>query len=74
MSTATTAPIITCAGCQSPATSKLACPKCLQSGLNIYFCSQDCFKANYATHKAVHKAAAAAKYVLSRMAVCGRLV
>ena len=51
--------VAACAGCEGKATTKLACPKCLQSGLHIYFCSQDCFKSNYAKHKALHKAAAA---------------
>jgi len=59
---AAAASAITCAGCQkTDLTSKLACPKCLQSGLHIYFCGQDCFKASYGVHKQVHKAAAAAK-------------
>ncbi|ORX77518.1 methionine aminopeptidase [Basidiobolus meristosporus CBS 931.73] len=40
--------------CQNPA--KLQCPTCLK--LNIedsYFCSQECFKKNWPTHKSVHK-------------------
>ena len=42
-------------GCGKPVSSNLACPKCMQLGLNpTYFCGQDCFKANYASHKQVH--------------------
>lgn len=42
------------AGCNSPA--NLQCPTCIK--LNIsgsYFCSQECFKGNWSTHKAIHK-------------------
>lgn len=31
------------------------CPKCKQLGITSYFCSQACFKANYNSHKSVHK-------------------
>mmetsp|Transcript_30642 Transcript_30642/g.73486 ORF Transcript_30642/g.73486 Transcript_30642/m.73486 type:complete len:84 (-) Transcript_30642:1458-1709(-) len=42
-------------GCDKPITSNLACPKCSQLGLPpAYFCSQDCFKTNWASHKQVH--------------------
>ena len=45
-------------GCGKPVTSNLACPKCMQLGLSpTYFCSQDCFKTNYNTHKQVHSLA-----------------
>ncbi|CAG8817129.1 15260_t:CDS:2, partial [Dentiscutata erythropus] len=40
--------------CTNP--SKLQCPTCLK--LNIissYFCSQECFKKNWSTHKLLHK-------------------
>mmetsp|Transcript_18946 Transcript_18946/g.24379 ORF Transcript_18946/g.24379 Transcript_18946/m.24379 type:complete len:414 (+) Transcript_18946:88-1329(+) len=45
--------------CASPGctnvVSSLACPKCIQLGMPpTYFCSQDCFKKNYAHHKQVH--------------------
>ncbi|KAH9897502.1 methionine aminopeptidase 1 [Xylariomycetidae sp. FL2044] len=45
-----------CSGkdCANEATS-LQCPTCLKLGKNSYFCSQDCFKKNWNTHKAVHK-------------------
>jgi len=42
-------------GCSNVATSRLACPKCIQLGLTpVFFCSQDCFKANYNSHKRIH--------------------
>ena len=35
--------------------SLLACPKCIQLGLPpSYFCGQECFRTNYATHKRIH--------------------
>ncbi|TVY84025.1 Methionine aminopeptidase [Lachnellula suecica] len=46
-----------CAGgdCDKDA-GTLQCPTCLKLGMKeSYFCSQDCFKRNWATHKAVHK-------------------
>jgi len=49
-----------CNGKDCPNQAKLQCPTCLK--LNdpsildsSYFCSQDCFKANWATHKLAHK-------------------
>lgn len=34
----------------------LQCPTCLKLGIkDSFFCSQDCFKKNWATHKSVHK-------------------
>eukprot|EP00743_Colponemidia_sp_Colp-15_P001878 GILK01002047.1.p1 GENE.GILK01002047.1~~GILK01002047.1.p1 ORF type:complete len:376 (-),score=51.72 GILK01002047.1:173-1300(-) len=45
-------------GCGKPA--KMHCPTCVKLGLpKSWFCAQDCFKANWNTHKAVHKLAAA---------------
>jgi methionyl aminopeptidase len=42
-------------GCGKAVTSNLACPKCIELGLApTYFCTQVCFKSNYATHKQVH--------------------
>ncbi|KAI8086116.1 methionine aminopeptidase 1 [Halteromyces radiatus] len=42
-------------GCGQPA--KLQCPTCLKLKIDgSFFCSQDCFKKNWTTHKAVHKA------------------
>ncbi|XP_071953603.1 methionine aminopeptidase 1-like [Antedon mediterranea] len=36
--------------------SRLQCPTCIKLSIDgSYFCSQDCFKANWAVHKAVHK-------------------
>jgi methionyl aminopeptidase len=44
--------------CDKPVSSNLACPKCLQLGLPAaYFCTQECFKSNYNTHKQVHNLA-----------------
>ncbi|KAJ5933501.1 hypothetical protein N7454_005830 [Penicillium verhagenii] len=35
----------------------LQCPTCLKQGVEgSYFCAQDCFKRNWATHKAIHGA------------------
>uniref|UniRef100_L7M8Z5 Methionine aminopeptidase n=1 Tax=Rhipicephalus pulchellus TaxID=72859 RepID=L7M8Z5_RHIPC len=55
------------AGCNSSA--KLQCPTCIKLGIKgSYFCSQDCFKGNWDSHKQVHrvvknaKAAASAAY------------
>ncbi|KAI9659718.1 MAG: Methionine aminopeptidase 1 [Alyxoria varia] len=33
----------------------LQCPSCQKLGKDSFFCSQDCFKKNWGTHKAVHK-------------------
>lgn len=34
----------------------LQCPTCLKLGIkDSFFCSQDCFKRNWSTHKALHK-------------------
>ncbi|CAB3361422.1 Hypothetical predicted protein [Cloeon dipterum] len=45
--------------CESPgckAESKLQCPTCVKLGINgSYFCTQDCFKSNWKTHKVLHK-------------------
>ncbi|KAI8576406.1 hypothetical protein K450DRAFT_257139 [Umbelopsis ramanniana AG] len=41
--------------CGKPA--KLQCPTCLKQGISgSFFCSQECFKSNWATHKTKHKA------------------
>jgi zf-MYND-like zinc finger, mRNA-binding len=43
-------------GCTNIVQTLLACPKCLQLGLPpTYFCGQECYTKNYATHKMVHK-------------------
>ncbi|EMC94305.1 hypothetical protein BAUCODRAFT_35491 [Baudoinia panamericana UAMH 10762] len=34
----------------------LQCPTCQKLGKESYFCGQDCFKRNWSTHKALHKA------------------
>ena len=44
-------------GCQQ-LSPRLCCPKCIQLGLApTFFCSQDCFKANYSLHNQIHKMA-----------------
>ncbi|XPS71306.1 Methionyl aminopeptidase [Ascochyta lentis] len=45
-----------CAGtdCENDAGS-LQCPNCQKLGKESYFCSQDCFKRNWAEHKKQHK-------------------
>jgi methionyl aminopeptidase len=56
----------TCASpsCTNTTAAKLACPKCLQLGLQpTYFCSQECFKSNYNSHKQIH---ALAKSILAK--------
>ncbi|CAL8271015.1 unnamed protein product [Merluccius merluccius] len=38
--------------------AKLQCPRCITLGIQgSYFCSQECFKKNWATHKLLHKKA-----------------
>lgn len=65
-----TSMVIQCAspGCDNPVTGNLACPNCKKLGIDNYFCTQDCFKKNYATHKQVHaiakKVMAAKRYVI----------
>ncbi|GAB7366502.1 hypothetical protein MBLNU230_g8494t1 [Neophaeotheca triangularis] len=34
----------------------LQCPTCQKLGKEAFFCSQDCFKRNWSTHKTIHKA------------------
>lgn len=50
-------------GCTKVVSQRLACPKCIKMGLPpTYFCSQQCFQANYASHKSIHNLA---KQILS---------
>ncbi|KAG5848239.1 hypothetical protein ANANG_G00096350 [Anguilla anguilla] len=43
-------------GCSSEA--KLQCPTCIKLGIQgSYFCSQECFKGSWSTHKLLHKKA-----------------
>ncbi|KAL8281522.1 hypothetical protein RQP46_006206 [Phenoliferia psychrophenolica] len=47
-----------CVNCGKPA-GALKCPKCLELGFrDAVFCTNECFKSNYKTHKAMHKKAA----------------
>lgn len=45
--------------CETPEcnlAAKLQCPTCVKLGIqNSYFCSQDCFKSSWKTHKLIHK-------------------
>ncbi|KAF2022255.1 methionine aminopeptidase 1 [Aaosphaeria arxii CBS 175.79] len=43
-----------CLGCDNEASS-LQCPNCQKIGKESFFCSQDCFKRNWAEHKKLHK-------------------
>jgi len=55
MSAATEKRVCSSQNCEKECSANLACPKCAQLGMPAaYFCSQQCFKANYNTHKQVH--------------------
>ncbi|XP_014214084.1 methionine aminopeptidase 1 [Copidosoma floridanum] len=46
--------------CETPGCSALAslqCPTCLKIGIVSSFCSQDCFKGNWKSHKVLHQLA-----------------
>nr|CAD7408678.1 unnamed protein product [Timema cristinae] len=55
------AAIITDRVCETPgcnSLAKLQCPTCIKLGIQgSYFCSQDCFKGNWKSHKVLHKIA-----------------
>lgn len=56
MATAATARVCESPGCN--VTAKLQCPTCMKLGIQgSYFCSQECFKENWKTHKMLHKIA-----------------
>ncbi|EEA22006.1 hypothetical protein EYB26_007900 [Talaromyces marneffei] len=40
----------------------LQCPTCLKMGTDSFFCSQDCFKRSWASHKTVHKTKTTGQY------------
>ena len=44
--------MLVCSGCASEA--KFKCPVCLNEGLDYMFCSQECFKQNWSSHKLCH--------------------
>ncbi|KAL8111428.1 hypothetical protein AgCh_019232 [Apium graveolens] len=55
MSSGATETTLTCARCGKPA--NLQCPKCVELKLpcdGAAFCSQDCFKASWSSHKSIH--------------------
>lgn len=52
-----------CAGCHDKPAGSLSCPTCLKLGIKSTFCSQDCFKTNWNTHKQVHVKAQEPVYV-----------
>lgn len=72
--------VITCAspGCQNAVTGNLACPTCKKFGMDNFFCSQDCFKKNWAEHKKVHviakKVQAAKLYVFGDFFDCRKFL
>ena len=43
-----------CQGCGNTTDSGMCCPKCGQLGKQTYFCSQECFTANWAQHSRLH--------------------
>lgn len=46
---------VDCVGCKTKTESRLQCPECHKLGFpGHYFCSQTCFRANWATHKGIH--------------------
>lgn len=51
----------TLGNCESPgctSSAKLQCPTCIKLGIQgSFFCSQECFKNNWKTHKIIHSLA-----------------
>ena len=43
-----------CQGCGNSTDSGMCCPKCGQLGKQTYFCSQECFTANWTQHSRLH--------------------
>lgn len=43
-----------CDGSGCDAEAKLKCPKCVKLNIETSFCSQQCFKSNWAEHKLIH--------------------
>lgn len=52
----------TCCGVDCSKPTKMQCPTCKKLNIDVgcFFCDQECFKKNWGTHKALHKAAKAA--------------
>uniref|UniRef100_A0A0G4HYE1 Methionine aminopeptidase n=1 Tax=Chromera velia CCMP2878 TaxID=1169474 RepID=A0A0G4HYE1_9ALVE len=52
------APLRTCVGCSKEVSTTLSCPTCIKLEIPpSFFCTQECFKENWAAHKLHHKAA-----------------
>jgi len=43
-----------CQGCGLNANARLCCPTCIEYGRTSFFCSQECFTKNWATHAQLH--------------------
>uniref|UniRef100_A0A7S4RGZ8 C6H2-type domain-containing protein n=1 Tax=Alexandrium monilatum TaxID=311494 RepID=A0A7S4RGZ8_9DINO len=43
-----------CQGCGRTANARLCCPTCIEFGRTSFFCGQECFTKNWATHSQLH--------------------
>ncbi|CAA9986832.1 conserved Plasmodium protein, unknown function [Plasmodium knowlesi strain H] len=43
-----------CSGCGAATDATICCPICLKNNKKIFYCSQECFEANYSEHKKIH--------------------
>eukprot|EP01068_Selenidium_serpulae_P009574 Selendium_serpulae@DN5266_c0_g1_i1.p1 len=43
-----------CQGCGNETSTLLVCPNCSKIGRSSFFCSQDCFRTNWAAHNRLH--------------------
>ncbi|CDJ40913.1 hypothetical protein, conserved, partial [Eimeria tenella] len=46
--------MVTCQGCGETTSLRLCCPSCTEAGRTSFFCSQDCFRASWASHSKLH--------------------
>ncbi|KAH8700837.1 putative methionine aminopeptidase, type I [Talaromyces proteolyticus] len=52
-----------CIGIECPNDAgTLQCPTCLKMGTDSFFCSQDCFKRSWGSHKSIHKPKTTGQY------------
>lgn len=61
-------PNVCCQGCGEVTDSRLCCPRCSNFGRASFFCSQNCFRRNWAAHNRLHavmKPSAGLKSVVS---------